>query len=190
MVCLWEASTTVAQTSASRYPWEDAAPSDEDLFDGQLVEPGRRALPFTYVHDWVALSDASPLAKFLYVILRMYVYDKSGTRTAGPRQEDLALMMGLPRGDKVSPFLRELEKLGAIETFRWGIPARNKYRVHETPPEDYTGPVSIAEWKLKHEDERARRKQVAKDANAAKKNRLRSKAAAGQGDPLPLDQAA
>lgn len=173
------------------FPWEDAPGSgeDEDVFDGSLLEVGRRALPFTYVHDWVTLSPASPAARCLYNILRMFVYDKSGTMTCGPRQEELAMMMGLSEASKVGRYLRELEAMEAVNTVRWGNPARNKYIVHETPPDGYTGPVSVAQWRAMFAEERARRKAVAKSRNKVKKARLRAKPPAAQ-EQLPLGEQA
>lgn len=174
----------MARTRTQPYPWENSD-DGEDLFDGNPVETGRRALPFTYVHDWVALSGISPAAICLYMILRMHVYDKSGTRTCGTRQEDLALMMGLSEGTKVSRYLKELVALSAVDVVRWGSPGRNKYVVHETPPDGYTGPVSIADWKNTHSEERARRKDLMRQRNLGKKKRLRDKQTDGQ-QQLPL----
>jgi hypothetical protein len=182
--CLWEVSTTLARKipAAQPYPWDDG----EDDFDGSLIETGRRVLPFTYVHDWVLLSAVSPAAKCLYAILRAHVYDKSGTQACGPRQEDLALMMGLSEGSKVSRYIKELKALGALDVKRWGNPARNKYTVHEAPPDGYGGPTSIAAWKEFHAPERARRRDISRVRNLGKKKRQRDKLTAGQ-DQLPLD---
>jgi len=158
-------------------PWDPDA-EDEELFgDESIVEAGRRAAPFTYVHDWVPLSGVDPEAKCLYNILRMYVFDKTGTRTCGPRQDDLALMMNLSRGDKLSKWFKQLVKLGAIEVTAWGLPRRNKYRVHETPPPDYTGPLTIKEWKRVHHDQRVNRREAAQKSNKAKKEGMRTRAA-------------
>lgn len=159
-------------------PWDPDAEDGEELFgDEGIVEAGRRAAPFTYVHDWVPLSGVDPQAKALYNILRMYVFDKTGRQTCGPRQDDLALMMGVPRGDKLSPWFKQLVALGAIEVIAWGLPRRNKYRVHETPPPDYTGPLTIAEWKQVHHDERVARREATKKSNKVKKEGMRARAA-------------
>ena len=163
-------------------PWdpgaEDGDGSDEELFgDESVIEAGRRAAPFTYVHDWVPLSGIDPEAKCLYNILRMHVFDKTGTQTCGPRQDDLALMMGVSRADKLSPWFKQLAKLGAIEIIAWGLPRRNKYRVHETPPPGYTGPLTIKEWKRAHFDERVARREAARKSNRVKKDGMRARAA-------------
>lgn len=91
--------------------------------------------------DWVALSGISNTAHSLYEkLLRL---DKAGEDITG---ELLARCMGFSRADKTKQYAEELERIGAVQVTRRGVPARNFYRVQHAPPAGYTGPRTVAEW--------------------------------------------
>ena len=112
------------------------------------VVEGRRA-PFTMVADWVALAEASPQAKLLYVLYAMHVNQGRGDGSVWPRRRWLAEMMGFKQPRSVDAYNRELQALGAIDLEpRWiapGVRGANLVRVHMTPPDGYDGPASLRE---------------------------------------------
>lgn len=127
-----------------------SGPPPSEALDEQIeISAGRRA-PYTQLADWVALSGVSDHAKALYWHLKMHVNVERGDGEVWPRKELLAGWMGLSRADKIDPYIAELLALGAIEVYKRrhssGLRARNRYVVHDTPPPNYAGPTSLAEW--------------------------------------------
>jgi hypothetical protein len=139
--------------------------------DGAILEAGRQAPPWTQVHNWVMLSDIHPIAKALYVVLRMYVNRERGDHAAWPGTVTLAKMLGLSRADKVAPYLKILANLGAIDIKRRGMPCRNYYIIHETPPSGYVGPESIQEWCDMHGEALANEREALAKKTAASRTK-------------------
>jgi hypothetical protein len=110
------------------------------------IEHGRAELPWSRAHDWVTLSGVSAPAKALYLIYQMHLNRLRDDNLAWPGLTALAEMLGLSRADKITPLNRELEALGAIDIMRKGMPRRNVYVVHSTPPEGYRGPLTLKDW--------------------------------------------
>lgn len=112
------------------------------------VRSGRRALPYTRIHQWVSLSGISPRAVALYGLLRMHVNRERADDLVWTSTLTLAVMLLGPtsRGDKISPLLKELVEIQAIDIVRGGMPRRNIYVVHELPPAGYTGPMTLRSW--------------------------------------------
>lgn len=112
------------------------------------VVEGRRA-PFTMVADWVALAEASPQAKLLYVLYAMHVNQGRGDGAVWPRRRWLAELMGFKKVCSLDRYNHELVALGAIDLEpRWiapGVRGANLVRVHMTPPDGYDGPASLRE---------------------------------------------
>jgi hypothetical protein len=146
------------------------------------VRGGRRAPDKTDIHNWVALSGIDPEAIALYNLLRMHVNRERGDDLVWTSQLSLAVMMGKPRADKISPLLKALEELGAIDIHKVGVPCHNEYTVHQLPPRGYTGPTTLKAWYALHrplidmkrdaeaqvrERRRARKKAEAEAAEAA-----------------------
>lgn len=134
--------------------------SREDRHVGLLQEPseldeqieiaaGRRA-PYSQLGDWVALSGISDRAKALYWHLAMHINQQRGDFEVWPSKELLAGWMGLKKADSVDPYLNELVRLGAVEKFQRrsydGMRSRNRYVIHQEPPQDYTGVRSLKEF--------------------------------------------
>lgn len=138
------------------------------------VRSGRRPLPYTRIHQWVSLSGISPRAVALYGLLRMHVNRERADDLVWTTTLTLAVMLLGPtsRGDKISPLLKELVEIGAIDIMRGGIPRRNIYVVHELPPAGYTGPMTLQSWYALNEKllagKRAHDKQV-RDARRARR---------------------
>lgn len=150
---------------------------EEEL--GTELEPGREPPPFTQAPDWVALADISPTARHLHTVLSAHINQRrAGQRVVWPSTRSLAKILNLSRRDKVSPFIAELVKLGAIDKARRGMPARNVYVIHQMPPQGYTGPLSVSEWYERHRDELAAEAAADDTARAAKKEAKRAAAAA------------
>lgn len=123
---------------------------DPSELDEQLeVGAGRRA-PFTQLGDWVALSGISSHAKALYWHLSMHLNMERGDFEVWPSRAALAEWLGIKKVAGIDRYLDELTQLGAIETHRrrymGGMRARNRYIIHQTPPDGYTGPRSLSEW--------------------------------------------
>ena len=109
---------------------------------------GRRREPFaTAPHLWIICAWLSPQAQALYTILRAHAVEGGGS-VAFPGQQALADLLGFSRRQSVIRYLRELESAGAITITRRviGRARRNVYEIHETPPPDYTGPRTLAQF--------------------------------------------
>lgn len=109
---------------------------------------GRRREPFaTAPHLWIICAGLSPQAQALYTILRAHAVEGGGS-VAFPGQQALADLLGFNRRQSVIRYLRELESAGAITITRRviGGARRNVYEIHETPPPDYTGPRTLAQF--------------------------------------------
>ncbi|MFJ8301346.1 hypothetical protein ACIQ9R_36345 [Streptomyces sp. NPDC094447] len=154
--------------------------SDQVLVDVEeqlKIAAGRRAAPFTMVPEWVTVHpDLDPQAKALYDALAAHVNVGRADGKVWPTRLLLAMMLGWSREQSVDPYLRQLSKAGAItiDEDRRADGSLNRrpdgsvkkiYFVHETPPDDYTGPKNLAEFYAQ-----ARVKvQELREAKAAKK---------------------
>jgi hypothetical protein len=130
----------------------DTARFDDDISaaDGDEIEIvfGRGELPWTQVHDWVALSGIGTASIAAYLFLKMHLNRHTGL--VNPGTVRLAALLGLPRADKVAAVIRPLVKIGAVEVKTYGMPRRNRYIVHSLPPDNYAGPLSIGQWTKTH----------------------------------------
>lgn len=147
-------------------------PEDFMAQEGTEVVIGREPPPHTQAPDWVHLSGISAVAAELHTLLKAHVNQKRGDTIVWPSTRSLARLLKLPRRDKVSPFLKELAGIGAIEISRKGMPARNVYVVHSMPPKGYAGPLSVAEWYERNRDSlnaEAEADKVVRDRRAAAK---------------------
>lgn len=132
---------------------QDSGPPDEAELDEQLeIVSGRRA-PYTQVGDWVLLSGVSPKAMALYWMLAMHVNNARaglGNTEVWPSLKTLAGWMKLGKPESVAPYIAELVKIGAIEKqsrrTASGMKTRNRYTVHQSPPEGYQGLVSVTQY--------------------------------------------
>lgn len=133
---------------------------------------GRRAPTYTDIKDWVSLAPIPEPAKALYLFYRMHVNRKRGDGLVWPTQETAAEFLGLSRGDKVAPYQRALEDLGAIDATRTGQEdGRYLILVHEEPPPGYVGPVTLEEWYAQRDEAlkgRFDRAQAKRDAQRTK----------------------
>lgn len=136
------------------------APAKDDLTPDEaneqiLLQAGRKA-PYTQVGDWVALAVSAkvidPIALALYVILAMHVNHERGDRDVWPSRGTLAILLGFAQARSVDKYLDQLEALGAIDAVRpeLGLGSsgfrRNRYTVHQAPPEDYAGITTVKGW--------------------------------------------
>lgn len=107
-------------------------------------------LPFAQLGHWVALSGVSAGALALYWMLALHLNRTRGDRYVWPTTDILAHMLGYSRGDKIKRFVDELVAIGAIRVISVpdlrGPQKRNVYRLRRTPPEGYTGLVSLKEF--------------------------------------------
>jgi hypothetical protein len=151
------------------------------------VRGGRRAPDKTDIHNWVALSGIDPEAIALYNILRMHVNRDREDDLVWTSQLSLAVMMGKPRADKISPLLKALEELGAIDIHKVGVPCHNEYTVYQLPPQGYTGPTTLKAWYALHRPlidmKRDAETQVREARRARKKAEAAAAAAEGDGAP-------
>lgn len=107
-------------------------------------------LPFVQLGHWVALSGVSAGALALYWMLALHLNRTRGDRYVWPTTDILAHMLGYSRGDKIKRFVDELVAIGAIKVISVpdlrGPQKRNVYRLRRTPPDGYTGVVSLREF--------------------------------------------
>lgn len=129
----------------TRYPWDPADLGPEDV----AVVLGRRA-PFAMVADWVGLADIPSQASRLYWIYVMHLNRSRGDQRAWPTRRSLAKLLNVDGLRTVDRSNKILSELGAIDVHeRWVAPkvrGANLVVVHETPPEGYTGPVSLEDF--------------------------------------------
>lgn len=143
---------------------------DDDISSasGDEIEivAGRGDLPWTQVHDWVALSGVGNASIAAYLFLKMHLNRQTGL--VNPGTVRLAALLGLPRADKVAAVIRPLVTIGAVEVKTYGMPRRNRYIVHSLPPADYDGPLSLGQWAKIHasqlDDERKKHAKKAENA--------------------------
>ncbi|MEV7011938.1 hypothetical protein [Streptosporangium sp. NPDC051022] len=126
-----------------------AAPGNEDqpYFE---VTSGRVAAPYSKMPLWIMFA-SSVKARAVYEALYAYRdYWASGTRVERVPRSVLAELIGVKKDDSVDPYIRELEKVGAIDVIRNrtpdGMNAMNVYIIHTEPPADFTGPRTIDEY--------------------------------------------
>lgn len=121
--------------------------SHED--EGISIRLGRKA-PYTYLGDWVALSNSTVQAKALYWFLSMHINTQRGNTVVWPSRSRMATAIGLKHARSVDRYIRELEALGAINKERKrsteGDWANNSYLIHQTPPPGYAQPVELLDW--------------------------------------------
>jgi hypothetical protein len=117
--------------------------------------------PFAVAPHWVTFSVSGNATKLYNLYAAHGSGDSLNNRVVYPTLDDLAEMMHLSRGDKVTPYMRELEKAGAIvvEKRRTHDGLRWRYRitVKLMPPEDYEGPMSTGDWYARYRPEYAER---------------------------------
>ena len=81
--------------------------------------------------------------KALYVVLCGHTRPHQGRMTCWPTQETLGAMLGVtPR--TIHTWIERLKAIGAIDAveYREGGHRRLRITVHQTPPDDYEGPIS------------------------------------------------
>ncbi|WP_190122247.1 hypothetical protein [Streptomyces inusitatus] len=92
----------------------------------------------------------SAQANRLYDLYNAHVNRDRGDLVVWPTLDDLASMMGLSRGDKVAPYMRELETGGAVDvetlTKTGGNGRRYVITLRVHPPEGFTGPLQSSDW--------------------------------------------
>ena len=101
------------------------------------IRRGREDRIFTIVPDWITVSGISNGAHSLYVKLAMHVNQVSGDQLVWPSQDRLAALMGFNRADSVRPYLTELERIGAIDVYKVGMPAKTVYVVNKIPADGH-----------------------------------------------------
>lgn len=120
-----------------------------------VATPGPpRPLPYTVTPHWVTLADVSPVSKTIYNALRLQI-DPDGV--AKVRMTLLANLVGYSRSDKISKYVRELERIGAIRILRGPSRALTEVYVRTAPPDDYAGPKTLAEWIAGQREQEGRR---------------------------------
>jgi hypothetical protein len=107
---------------------------------------GRGEVDKTEVPDWIILSGCSARALQLYQLLRLRLNRRRRDRKVWPGLATLAVMMKLTTSESVSPYIKELKALGAIDVEHGNMPRRNIYRIHFAPPDGYAGPMCIEDW--------------------------------------------
>lgn len=143
-------------------------------------------LPFSMLGDWVMLALQTKKVRHpalsLYWALVAHLNinrAKQGDRTVWPSQDTLAEMLGYSEGNKIAPYLKDLESIDAIEIQKVPVPGgggreRSHYVIHKSPPPDFDGPESLQDF---YADRKAR--QAAERAATAAAERQAADASAG-----------
>ncbi|CAL9534469.1 hypothetical protein [Streptomyces sp. enrichment culture] len=105
--------------------------------------------PFGIKPHWVTFGFSTP-ANRLYDLYNAHVDRSRGDLVVWPTLDELAKMMGLSRGDKVTPYMRELEAGGAVSvqtvTKTGGKGRRYIVTLKVHPPAGFTGPMQTSDW--------------------------------------------
>lgn len=105
----------------------------------------RRAAATIPAPPWLILADVAPASMAVYCALGLLA-DADGV--ARVRLTELAHILGYSRSDKISKFLRELTRVGAVTVLRPpAVRALAEFQVCTEPPAGYTGPRSLDEWR-------------------------------------------
>ncbi|MFF4292181.1 hypothetical protein ACFY0N_00825 [Streptomyces vinaceus] len=123
--------------------------------------------PFGLKPHWVTFA-FSAQANRLYDLYNAHVNRDRGDLIVWPTLDDLALMMGLSRGDKVTPYMRELETGGAVDvetlTKTGGNGRRYVITLKVHPPVGFTGPIQSSDWHHAKRDSQPARTTMAERA--------------------------
>lgn len=155
---------------------------NEPESDALALRHGRSGPSWTEVHDWVALSEVSPTAAFLYSVLRMHVNRERGDDLVWTSTLALALIMGMRRGDKVKQYMDELVAIDAVSRDRGGLHRKNAYVVHKLPPDGWKLPTNIKDWHARNKPLLA----VLRAEEKAKRDARRGRAKATKGQVNPV----
>ncbi|MER6559783.1 hypothetical protein ABT300_19015 [Streptomyces sp. NPDC001027] len=104
---------------------------------------------FAKVPDWITLHpDLKAQAVRAYAFLAMHAPTDGRRRIAFPGQTSIARALQVSRADKVIPYLRSLEQVGAIRTEEIATPKgrANRYVLRFNPPPGYTGPTCLRDF--------------------------------------------
>jgi len=117
------------------------------------IQLGRRAHLFVPLPEWIIVAGLSPQALSLYTVLLAHVNRQRGDGTAWPGLSVLAELLGYSKRQSVTPYIRELTGVGAIdvEQRKCATGRRNVYTLHELPPDGYAGLRSLAEFYVSRE---------------------------------------
>ncbi|MGA4803586.1 hypothetical protein [Streptomyces lavendulocolor] len=147
--------------------------------------------PFGIKPHWVTFS-FSAQANRLYDLYNAHVNRNRGDLVVWPTLDDLAAMMGLSRGAKVTPYMRELEAGGAVAvetvTKTGGKGRRYIVTLKVHPPAGYAGPLQSSDWH--HEVKVAKPAQMTMQERAMAVNSRESagqKASVEKGDVHPAE---
>jgi hypothetical protein len=153
-------------------------PVMSDPFDGSddldELAAGRGDVDKIEVPEWLILSGCSARALQLYQLLRLRLNRRRGDRKVWPGLATLAVMMKLTTSESVSPYIKELKQLGAIDVEPGRMPRRNIYRIHFAPSADYAGPACLEDWDGDPRNRLAAKK--IRDAEKEKRENFRAKA--------------
>lgn len=125
----------------------DPADGDEQIIEIEAEdEPG-----FVQVGHWILFNHhLSPVARCLYGELAAFVNRgrrRQGDTDVWPSLNLLAILIGVGKGDQVTPYLDELVQVGAIvRRARYdslGRRTRNKYGVRFNPPAGHTNHLGV-----------------------------------------------
>lgn len=129
--------------------------------------------PFGIKPHWVSFT-FSAQANRLYDLYNAHVNRDRGDMVVWPTLDELAVMMGLSRNDKVSPYMRELEAGGAIEvetvTKTGGKGRRYVVTLKVHPPAGYSGPLQASDWYRAHKADQPHTPTIAERALNSTKN--------------------
>jgi hypothetical protein len=140
--------------------------------------------PFGVKPHWVSLNFSSK-ASHLYDLYNCHVSADRADRIVWPTLEDLAEMMGYSRGDKVTPFMRELEAGGAIEvrpvTKTGGQGLRYIVTVKLHPPVGFEGPMQSSDWHDRKKATETKKTNLSEEARKGSKQTKKTNTAPGEG---------
>lgn len=112
------------------------------------IRAGRRADRFVQTPEWIVVAGLSPQAQALYTALLAHVNHARGDGLAWPGMDVLAHLLGYKRRQTIRKYITELAALGAldVERVQKSTLRHNIYRIHETPPAEYVGLRTMAEF--------------------------------------------
>jgi hypothetical protein len=120
--------------------------ADQEIHEVALSKdwPGH----FAQIPHWITLHPGlKAQAVRAFNFYAAHINANHERRVVFPGLESVAYVLGLSRGDKVTPYNRALVEAGAITVEKINTPtgSRNRYVLHFNPPPGYTGPTGLKE---------------------------------------------
>ena len=125
--------------------------NDNEDFEGDELVAEDWPTYFTQIPTWILTSGISPQAYMIYGFLAEHINNRTpGKRTASPKMDAIARMIGLKKRQGVAKYMAELEEIKAVRKVEYrycsGMRRGYRYIVRFNPPSSETGYPTLGQW--------------------------------------------